>query len=94
MSSVVVAAGEPLSAQLPEEVVILNPADGIYYGLEGVGARIWELVADPISVRDLHRTLIAEYEVDADRLEADLLKLLRSLAKQGLLKVASDQSRI
>ena len=94
MSSVVVAAGEPLSAQLPEEVVILNPADGIYYGLEGVGARIWELVADPISVRDLHRTLIAEYEVDADRLEADLLKLLRSLAEQGLLKVASGQSRI
>ena len=80
--------------QLPEEVVILNPADGIYYGLEGVGARIWELVADPISVRDLHRTLIAEYEVDADRLEADLLKLLRSLAEQGLLKVASGQSRI
>ena len=94
MSSVVVAAGEPLSAQLPEEVVILNPADGIYYGLEGVGARIWELVADPISVRDLHRTLIAEYEVDGDRLEADLLKLLGSLAEQGLLRVASDRSRI
>ncbi len=88
MDSVVVASPDALAAQLPDEVVILNPADGVYYGLDGVGARIWELLAAPITVRDLHRTLLAEYEVDSDRLEHDLANLLSSLREQSLVEVS------
>ena len=33
-----------------DEVVLLNLRDGVYYGLDGVGARVWTLVQEPRTV--------------------------------------------
>ena len=83
------AASEPLAAQLPDEVVLLNPQDGVYYGLDSVGARIWELIATPIRVADLHTRLLDEYEVEPQRLADDLIRLLSQLSDRGLLTTTS-----
>jgi hypothetical protein len=89
-SSVVAAKGQ-VSADLSGEVVILNLESGMYYGLDAVGARIWDLVQTPRTVHDIRNILLDEYEVEAKRCEQDLLALLQSLIGEGLVEVKNEK---
>ena len=84
--SVVVAAGEQIFSNLGNDVVILHLSEGIYYGLDPVGARIWQLIQEPTAVRQVWSTLLEEYEVEPERCLADLLALLREMAQRNLVE--------
>lgn len=86
-SSRVVAARDQVSADLDGDAVILNLADGVYYGLDAVGAHVWALMAEPRAVAELRDAVVAEFEVDAATAEHDLLELLRDMAARGLVEV-------
>ncbi len=83
----VVRSSDQASADLGGEAAILNLKDGVYYGLDAVGARIWELIEEPRTVRDVCDTLCNEYDVDAERCERDLIALLTELAQHGLIDI-------
>jgi hypothetical protein len=89
MHSVVVATREQVSCALGEESAILNLKNSVYYGLNPVGARVWNLVQQPRSVADLRDTITAEYEVETRRCEQELLQLLESMHSEGLIEVRS-----
>ncbi len=86
-TATVQAAGDLLASAFGVELVILNLADGVYYGLEGVGARIWSLLQHPISVAAIRDALVAEYDVEPERCDRDLRALLGDLAARGLIEV-------
>ena len=83
----VVAARDQVSVEVEGEAVILNLADGVYYGLDPVGARVWEMLDRPRSVGELRDAVVAEWEVDAATAERDLLDLLDELSALGLVEV-------
>jgi len=83
---IVSAADEQVSCAMEGGQVILNLANGVYYELDGVGARIWELLQEPRSVSALQEAIVAEYEVDAAECEQDLQELLADLASHGLIR--------
>ncbi|MGE3164271.1 MAG: PqqD family protein [Planctomycetota bacterium] len=88
-----VAAARQLSAEVNGEAVILNFQDGVYYGLNEVGARVWELVQErERSIAELVSAITAEYEVEATRCEADLIALVTDLAKRGLVELSDASS--
>jgi len=84
------ADGEVLATHFAEEVVVLNLRDGVYYGLEDVGARIWHLLQQPISIVGLRDALVADYDVEPTRCERDVRVLVGELAAKGLIKVRED----
>jgi len=72
--------------------VLLSTADEVYYGLNAVGARVWELLP-PVSrtVEELCATVAAGYpETEAATIRADVLELLQTLEAHGLLQRVSD----
>lgn len=77
-----------LFQQLQEEAVLLNLDSGQYYGLDPVGTRIWNLLAEGKALPQVVSTIVAEYEVGSEQCEADLLKLLGDLEAQGLVAVS------
>lgn len=81
----VVASPDQVSADLEGEAVILGMRDGIYYGLDGVGATIWALVQEGSTIAALVERIIADYEVTAEVATADLLVLLHDLHARGLV---------
>jgi hypothetical protein len=86
--AMVAATKDYISANLAdEEVVILKLEAGVYFGLDAVGARVWNLIQEPISVNDVRDVLLEEYDVDPGRCEGDRLRLLGQLAAQGLIEV-------
>jgi len=71
---------------LDGEAVLLDMASGKYFGLNEVGARIWELLATGESVGAIRRAIVAEFEVDEARAGEDLAALLTELETRGLVR--------
>ena len=46
--TIVVVADEVVSCDLDGEAAILDIKDGIYYGLDPIGAKIWNLIQKPL----------------------------------------------
>ncbi len=84
----VVAAQQQVSCRVGDEATILNLRNGAYYGLNPVGARVWDLIQQPKTVADLRDTLISEYDVDPARLESDILELVTQLSENKLVEIS------
>ena len=87
-SATVAVTDRQVSTDVEGEAVILHFEAGIYYGLDGVGARVWEWLRSPVTVSELQARLVSEYEVDPAQCAADLRNLLQELADAGLVEVA------
>lgn len=72
--------------ELSGEVVLLNLATGIYYGLNDVGTRIWSLLAEEGSLESVKNALLRQYDVAPQQVEKDLLDLMEQLRSKGLIQ--------
>lgn len=88
--SSIVAAKEQVSSDLAGEAVILNLKSGKYYGLNEVGARIWNLLQEPRTLNEIRNVILEEYEVESEHCDRDLLNLLKELAAEGLIEVRDE----
>lgn len=89
-TSTVVRVKDQVSCDLAGEAVILNLKSGIYYGLNPVGATIWEMIQEPQTVSFVLNALLEQYEVDPDRCETDLFTLLEDLAAKELIAIEAN----
>lgn len=69
-----------------DETVLLNLQTGTYFGLNAVGSRFLELLQRNSTIADAYRTMLEEFEVAPDVLEADLLRLSDEMRNKGLLE--------
>ena len=81
-------SGDQVSTDLGEEAVILHFEAGVYYGLEGVGARVWSLLRGEPAVGEICDAVVSEYDVDRERCEADVRALLEELVSAGLVELS------
>jgi len=75
--SVVCVNEEHIAGELLDgEIVIMNKNDSVYYGLNDVGGRIWQLIGEPQKVADLIDIMMEEYDVDQAKCTSEILALL------------------
>jgi Coenzyme PQQ synthesis protein D (PqqD) len=85
-SDTVVARRDGLvEAEIDDEILALSIEQGVCYGMNRVGSRIWKLLAKPTRICDLCATLLAAYRVDPDACERQVLDLLEELRSEGLI---------
>lgn len=90
-SARVAATPDVVSARVGDDFALLHLGRSLYHGIQGVGARVWEMVSDEGSrVSDIEATLLREYDVEPDVLGRDLDVLLRALLERGLVEMTDD----
>ncbi len=72
-------------AQVGDESILLNTGTGLYFGLDPVGTSIWMRLSEGATDEQIHTDLLAEYDVSAQELWADLERLLGELHDRGLI---------
>ena len=85
--SIVVAAEGQVTSELAGETAILNVQSGVYYGLDPIGALIWNQLQMPRAVSDIQNVITTEYDVEPERCARDLVALLEKLLAEGLIEV-------
>ena len=79
--------------ELDGEVVLLNLQSGVYYGLDAVASRVWQLLMQSRGVDEVCAILLDEYDVDAQTLRADVDRLVDDLSDKGLVGAAPGEGR-
>ena len=87
MATRVVAKEEAISTDLDGEVIILDTAKGVYFGLDEIGALIWSVLQKPTCLGTVRDAVLQEYAVDVAVCEADLLSLVQNLHSHALIDV-------
>ena len=85
LSDRVTVPSQVMDRSVGNETVILNLESGTYYGLDPVGARMWQLLGEGKSLGEVCEIMLEEYDVARERLEQDLLNLAGELAGKGLI---------
>jgi hypothetical protein len=85
--STVVATDRQVSSDLGGEAVILQLESGVYFGLNEVGAAIWALIREPRAVKEIEDAILAEFAVDAERCQQDVVAILQEFQAEGLIDV-------
>ncbi|MGE5493520.1 MAG: lasso peptide biosynthesis PqqD family chaperone [Actinomycetota bacterium] len=88
LNNVVKQSSDPISADVDGELVMMSIERGNYYGLSGIGSRIWQLIETPVTVSALCDKLLQEYDVERSVCEVDVLEFLGKLAEQELIEVS------
>ena len=71
--------------ELDGEAIILNLASGVYFGLDPVGTRMWQLIEQHGRLADVVTAMRDEYDAPNDTVERDLVALVSELMQKGLV---------
>ncbi len=75
-----------LEARVSEnELVLLGPDAQDYFGLDAIGADVWERLARPAGFEDLVQDISQDYDASPERIAADLRPVIEALVSGGLL---------
>jgi hypothetical protein len=78
---------EVFASEIDDEVVMMHVDTGKYYGMDTVGSRIWELIAEEIQVKEVIGKLMEEYDVEEEQCKKDVLEFLNELYENKLVEV-------
>lgn len=71
--------------KVEEEAVLLDLDTSVYYSLDPIGCRIWELLEKKKDVPAIVAAIRSEYDVAEDRARKDVEKLVQGLLRKKLL---------
>ena len=77
-----------MARQVGAETVILDLATGTYFGLDPVGARIWQLMSEGKTLSEVCDAMQAEFEVSREDIQRDVIELTEKLQAQQLISAA------
>jgi hypothetical protein len=87
LQTTVMVTSQQVSCPLGDESAILNMKNSVYYGVNPVGATVWNLLREAKTVGQIRDAILDEYEVDEVRCEKDLFALLEEMRSEGLIEV-------
>ena len=77
-----------LTAEVDGDLMAMSVDNGVCYGLDRIGTRIWSLLDEPRSLDQLCTLLVAEFDVDATQCRRDVGRLLDELRGEGLVELS------
>ena len=83
---------ETVSGRIDDELVMMDIRRGQYFSLNPVATRIWDLLAEPVTLDGLCGALQEEYDVDPGQCRTDVLACLDELAALGLVEATGDET--
>jgi Coenzyme PQQ synthesis protein D (PqqD) len=83
----ILAAKDVLSAELGDEISLLNVKSGTYFTLNTVGASVWRQIQVTTSLARIKAQILSEYDVEDQCCERDLRQLVADLEASGLIEL-------
>jgi hypothetical protein len=72
------------------EAVLLNLESERYFGLDEVGTRIWQALGETGTIEAGYQSVLAEYDVEPERLRHDFGDLVARLEEHGLVRIVDE----
>jgi len=70
-----------------DDLVMLDEQAGLYFGLNSIARKIWELLEQPIQYQQLIQSLTAQYDVDSEQCKKDVEPFLAKMLENKLIDI-------
>lgn len=87
LDSVVRIHDDAVFRDLGGEAVILQLQSGVYFGLDPVGTRLWQLLEQHGTLRTAVDAAVREFDTTTEVLERDLMELVTELEQKQLVVI-------
>ena len=79
-----------IAREVAGEMVLLDLASGLYFGLDPVGSRIWDRLSEgPCSLAEVCDLVEAEFDAPRDQIERDIVALAAEFTEKNLINIAA-----
>lgn len=78
---------EVVAADMGDTILLLAPEKGEYFGLDGVGKAVWDMLGTPATVREIEQRLADRFAQDPAKIREDLIRFVEDARDQGVLNV-------
>ena len=75
-----------VAAEMDGDLVMMSVEQGEYYGVGGVGPRVWELLEEPVSIDGITATISSEFDVEEGRCREDMAQFIHQMFEMGLVQ--------
>jgi len=93
LQSIVARTPDVVGSRIEDRMALMSIRNGAYYGMDPVGSRVWDLLAQSVRVSDVCERLLGEFEVDRATCERQVLAFVQQLADAGLLDAGSAKAQ-
>lgn len=76
-----------LQSRVGDDLVMINPDLGRYFGLNPVASFLWSEASEPRTVAELRDAVCREFAVTPEQCEADILVFAQVMIDRGLMRV-------
>lgn len=83
--SIIKRTNDQVSKKLNEVTIVMSIEEGKYFNLNRVASRIWEIIEQPKTIRQVVEQLLLEFEIAHDDCEREVKELIADLADLGLI---------
>lgn len=85
-STCVVRNDQIPTGEIDGEIVALDLERGDCFGMDQVGAAIWQMAEQPLTIREITDRLVESHEVERAQCLADILPFVDDMIDAGLLR--------
>ena len=85
LQSIISRNPEIIHSAMDDEVVMMSVDQGLFFGIDKIGAHIWNLLETPVKVEDLIGKLADCYEVQQEQCEHDTLLFLNEMLQKRVI---------
>lgn len=75
------------ASNIDDEVVMMDEAAGLYFGLNPVAGTIWTCLATPLSLEALLNQLTENYDVSREQCQSEVCAFLTDMVHHKLIQV-------
>lgn len=80
-----IIAPDCVACDVQNGIAILNLGTNTYFGLDDVGACVWQALQKPASLSDLATAVARDFDVAQDACTPDIARLLDEMTQHGLV---------
>ncbi len=91
LQSIVSRNPEIIHSAMDDEVVMMSVDQGLFFGLDKIGAHIWELLETPKTGEEVITLLLSQYDVTRDQCENDTLRFLSNMLDKKVISIHTNQ---
>jgi len=74
--------------QIDEDIVLMGPDNGLFYGINALGAEIWLLLkSQKHSLKTIYEHIQQRYDIDEIQCIADVNHFFAMLQKEGFISI-------
>ena len=80
-----------MTNMIDNEVVMMSPKKRIYIGLNPIGTKIWGLVQEKTTFKNLTKNMMLIYEINEDECRKKISNFILKLEENDLLSLQKNQ---